>query len=718
MTTVREIQDALKCGRTGCPCSRGRVLHCPVVAAHAHGDATPSLSLKITGDRILFNCKTQCDQEDVIAALSDRSLWPPEQDLAPRNQPYRRKPSHFVREWAYLGPDGGPLAYHGRFDYEDGSGKEFLWRQAHQQWGDRGVGLGDLSISELPLYNLDLVLQEPDEVVYLCEGEKAADVCVEHGLIAVALGGGAAQKDFGHSLEPLATRTVVLWPDNDDAGAALMGRIAAVLPKARFLNPPGMPLKGDADDYFEAGRTVGEIRELTKEPEPTARADEDGVIVDIPVPTGSIMFRFTDAGVNTRSEIDAALTVQPQCTAITTSDWFDGHIVPRSLTNREAYRRQLDLMYGKQHDWTRLLNTACHLFTQGFVNQVSAVDITEIPLSYDQLYRIADVVPEGQLTTIFGLGGSGKTQTSLSMAACLLLGIPWLGHEVIPSTGVLFVDYEADGPTVRRRLQRICEGLGEGIPSGKFHYFAAGGLPFPAQTRRIKHEARRVGADVIIIDSAAAACGGEPERADSALGMLNAVKQVGLTTILIAHVRKPDVGSEKSIAWKLMPFGSAFWHNNTRGAWYLEGAQQDGDSETHVEMINRKMNDDTKQRTMYFNIHFYERSGPIHINLEEMDPYFRPKENPVDQIYNVAVMATASGARTVSELWSLATAMDVHMSETTIRTILTENEVGHGRNLFVRLGNQQRQLWSVRANVSEADMPASEQEELEWKWRP
>lgn len=703
MTTVRDIDEALKCGRTGCPCSRGRNRHCPVAAAHSHGDGTPSLTIKVQGDRILFNCKTGCDQEDVIAALKDRELWPPVQDSAPRNQPYRRKPSHFVKEWAYLGPDG-PLAYHGRFEYDDGTGKEFLWRRPDQQWGDRGVGLGDLSISELPLYNLDLLLAEPDEPVYVCEGEKAADICVDHGLIAVALGGGAAQKDFGSSLEPLAGRTVILWPDNDEPGAALMGRIAAILPRAKFLNPPGMPPKGDADDFFRAGRTIAELRALTKDPEPTVRITDDAMVVEIPVPSGVILFTFTDAA-STGMAVDAYLSVEPRCSAIPTTEPYEGHIVVRSLTSREAFRRQLDLMYGKDHQWTQLLNRACRLFGQSYTNQVAAVDITEIALSYDQMYRIAGVVPEGQLTTLFGLGGGGKTQTSLSMAACLLLGIPWLGHEVIPAKGIIFVDYEADGTTVRRRLQRILDGLGESIPAGRFHYFYAGGVPYPLLANRVKREAQRVGADVIIVDSAAAACGGEPEKADAALGMLNAVKRIGLTTILIAHVRKPEVGSEKSIQWKMMPFGSAFWHNNTRASWYIEGQQNEGDSETHVAAYNRKMNDDQGQRTIYYNIHFYERSGPIHVTAEDMDPYFRPKASPVDQLYRVMTMATAGGPQPITEIWAMATSLDVTMSESTIRTILNENEVGHGRNLFVKRADGHRHLWSLAAHQTDGDAP-------------
>lgn len=713
MSTVRDIQDALQCGRQSCTCTKGRVLHCPVTAAHGHGDANPSLSLKITGDRILFSCKRGCDQEDVIAALADRKLWPPEQDNAPRNQQRVRKASHFVREWSFCAPDGTAMAYHGRFDYDDGSGKEFLWRLPDQRWGDRGVGLGELSISELPLYNLDLVLAEPGEVVYLVEGEKAADVCVEHGLIAVALGGGAAQKDFGRSLEPLSQRTVILWPDNDDPGAALMARIAAILPRAKFLNPPNMPAKGDADDFFQAGRTVEEIRERTEDPEPVVRANDDGgVVIEVPVPTGMVIFTFTDPAVHGEA-IDANLAVEPHCTAIPTQEPYDGHIVVRSLTAREAYRRQLDLMYGKEHLWTGLLNKACRLLTQSFVNQVSAVDITEVPLSYDQLYRIADVVPEGQLTTLFGLGGGGKTQTALSMAACLLLGVPWLGKAVIRCESLLFVDYEADGPTVRRRLQRIMDGFGEAIEPGSFHYFAAGGIPFPAQVRRIKREAQRVGATVIIVDSAAAACGGEPERADSALGMLNAVKIIGLTCILIAHVRKPETGSEKGIQWKMMPFGSAFWHNNTRGSWYLEGSQQEGDSETHVAMFNRKMNDDAIQRTLYYNIHFMGRDGPIHVDLEDRDIAFRPRERPVDKLFeNMRMMTT--GPATVTEIWDFLKVMGITMSESSVRALLNEH-TGGGLNLFVNLGNPRRGMWSVRANLSDDYQPEyQEQNELAW----
>ena len=61
------------------------------------------------------------------------------------------------------------------------------------------------------------------------EGEKAADACINHGLQAVTNAGGAHQKEFGPGLVALRGRDVVLWPDNDDDGRALMDRLAPKL---------------------------------------------------------------------------------------------------------------------------------------------------------------------------------------------------------------------------------------------------------------------------------------------------------------------------------------------------------------------------------------------------------------------------------------------------------------------------------------------------------
>ena len=225
---------ALQCGRRGCACQRwagNGNLHCPVKSGHAHGDADPGLTTKVGGttargaERIVFHCQKGCSADSVISELRGMNLWPPPNEEPPAATPDRERPRKLVKEWPYRSADGHVIAYKARFEYQDrDNGKTFLWRrEGTRQYG----GLQGISMEQMPPYNLEGVLGELGEPVYIVEGEKAADACIDHGLVAISFGGGANQQRFG-DLDYLHLRDVILWPDNDDVGYALMARLAAL----------------------------------------------------------------------------------------------------------------------------------------------------------------------------------------------------------------------------------------------------------------------------------------------------------------------------------------------------------------------------------------------------------------------------------------------------------------------------------------------------------
>ena len=57
-----------------------------------------------------------------------------------------------------------------------------------------------------------------------------------------------------------------------------------------------------------------------------------------------------------------------------------------------------------------------------------------------------------------------------------------------------------------------------------------------------------------VFDSVGFACDGPPEAAESALKYFQAVRQLRIGGLHLAHVSKADTGDQR-------PFGSAFWHN-------------------------------------------------------------------------------------------------------------------------------------------------------------
>ena len=107
-----------------------------------------------------------------------------------------------------------------------------------------------------PLYNLDLITNNPDKTVFICEGEKTADAChklFNKNCVSTTWTNGSNslhKTDF----TPLYGRNIILSYDNDDAGLACMREVYLLLkdhcPKIKLVVwKNGTPKKYDFADW-------------------------------------------------------------------------------------------------------------------------------------------------------------------------------------------------------------------------------------------------------------------------------------------------------------------------------------------------------------------------------------------------------------------------------------------------------------------------------------
>jgi len=200
------------------------------------------------------------------------------------------------RQWCYTDAVGEPLFWIQRVDRGNGD-KWFrpkTWDGA--SWQATGWP------TPRPVYNLAALHARPDAQVIVCEGEKAADRAQElfPQLVAIAWPNGAqsvAKVDWS----PLAGRSILLWPDNDDQGRDAMAKVAALIQDpAKLLTidaPPDAPDKWDIADaewtsaeavaYVKANHRpielpepepelVNELVEITETPAKPARKQRQG----------------------------------------------------------------------------------------------------------------------------------------------------------------------------------------------------------------------------------------------------------------------------------------------------------------------------------------------------------------------------------------------------------------------------------------------------------
>jgi hypothetical protein len=103
------------------------------------------------------------------------------------------------------------------------------------------------------LYRLpELLASDPAEPVYLVEGERKADKLAGWGLVATSIAFGCKSWRSEYAKQ-LASRAVVILPDNDDDGRAFAAKassdIEAASGRAVIVDLPGLPPKGDVMDW-------------------------------------------------------------------------------------------------------------------------------------------------------------------------------------------------------------------------------------------------------------------------------------------------------------------------------------------------------------------------------------------------------------------------------------------------------------------------------------
>jgi len=133
-------------------------------------------------------------------------------------------------QWTYRTADGAICCYVLRWNEADGAKKilPLSWvRSAKGEgWSFRAWPDGR------PLYNLDKIAANPQALILVCEGEKAAVAAgklyahaYQKGVVATTSSGGAGavgKTDWA----PLAGRSVRIWPDADEAGLKYAGEVA------------------------------------------------------------------------------------------------------------------------------------------------------------------------------------------------------------------------------------------------------------------------------------------------------------------------------------------------------------------------------------------------------------------------------------------------------------------------------------------------------------
>lgn len=234
------------------------------------------------------------------------------------------------------------------------------------------------------------------------------------------------------------------------------------------------------------------------------------------------------------------------------------------------------------------------------------------------------LILQEQPSMIFGSGGLGKSLVALAAILTLEAGSPVLpGLRTEPGHRGIYLDWERTGIYEHGvRYRKLLNGVNlEPAKMDTIYLSCTGSIT--DNVRKIKRTIDDEGVTFAIIDSAGFACGSEPEKAECALQFFEAVHQLEVPALIIAHQTKGDVRG--------IPFGSVFWHNAARVTWEIRKQQVPGENRLKVGLFNRKSNIGSLARPLGFSIEFLGESTTI--------SQFEPRTN----------FELAEGAITVSD---------------------------------------------------------------------
>lgn len=281
-----------------------------------------------------------------------------------------------------------------------------------------------------------------------------------------------------------------------------------------------------------------------------------------------------------------------------------------SMSAREACRRELDSVFGRDVGWSSILSRAATRASDAYLGVDRAVRAADIAAPLRMEFLVDQMVPDEGVTILFGAGSASKTYQAMLMAVCVALGQPWLGRAT-QQRNVIWIDYETGPAMFGYRLGRICAGLG--VPKeqvSNLYYWHADGMPLLDSVPGLQRAVERHNVGFGVLDHAALACGGEPEKSDSALRFYRATGKLGLPLLAIAHVTGDG---ERDPELVQRPFGSVFWSNGARRTWFVQRQQEQEASVANVGLYCRKVNDGSKPADFGMNVFFEEDGGPVRV---------------------------------------------------------------------------------------------------------
>ena len=219
----------------------------------------------------------------------------------------------------------------------------------------------------------------------------------------------------------------------------------------------------------------------------------------------------------------------------------------------------------------------------------------------------------------FGLKGACKTQ--MAMATCMVLFLGWLKNPLklsvcADSMPTLWLDYENDQDTLLNRLHKLQQGFDMGDDEAHFMInYRRCFRPLSTEVSEIQRRITDTGAQLLVIDSLGIAAGGELKDSMSATRFYSGLRELNITTLILAHTSKDSITKEKSV------FGSVYFENLARNIWEIVKLTEEEGPVSTICMYHKNANETRSYEPLGFQFEYQGDRTTVKAH-EPTDPSF------------------------------------------------------------------------------------------------
>lgn len=357
---------------------------------------------------------------------------------------------------------------------------------------------------------------------------------------------------------------------------------------------------------------------------------------------------------------------------------------------QDIVRRLEALSLPVDFNWLSLVDQVCDIAIDSLRKETPIENINIEPFSRGTNYLLYPLLVRGQPNTIYGTGGFGKSILADYIAVLVQFGIAGLDWVVEPGN-VLYLDWETDVDTHRRRIKAMKKGLDITDTDEIMYRFCDHDLIDEIDSIRKVVADKKV--ELVIVDSQMAATSNPRPGLDAsqeASAFYNALRTLQCTVLIIDHITKLGMSENSGTD---TAYGSVVKYNRTRNQFFVRRTQEPGDTFIEMALVHKKFNDGRLQKPFGLRIDFTEIETDVldtivigKCDLE--DNAILSKQLPLWQRIQ-GEMKYANGAM---ELKDIAEAVEA--SEATVRTTLNRMS-----KVFVKVGKAQWGLVSKSEEV-------------------